>query len=182
MVHALAPSQSAEGQSVLLLFSLVGLGAVTSAAATMPVAVLLVCCAITISMVLAFPAGTALDHPLVLLGLASFVAIKLRSALVTTYHTMARLKSEADLSEQGEVVRLLLNEYESNGSDWLLELDGRGCLTHVTTRFADVARRRRAIRPAKWSRMPNPTRPTQTMAPGCRAPSTRTRTELGRHE
>ena len=40
MVHALAPSQSAEGQSVLLLFSLVGLGAVTSAAATMPVAVL----------------------------------------------------------------------------------------------------------------------------------------------
>lgn len=144
MVHALAPSQSAEGQSVLLLFSLVGLGAVTSAAATMPVAVLLVCCAITISMVLAFPAGTALDHPLVLLGLASFVAIKLRSALVTTYHTMARLKSEADLSEQGEVVRLLLNEYESNGSDWLLELDGRGCLTHVTTRFADVARRRRA--------------------------------------
>ena len=56
---------------------------------------------------------------------------------------MARLKSDADLTEQGEVVRLLLNEYESNGSDWLLELDDQGRLTHVTPRFADVARRPR---------------------------------------
>ncbi len=144
LLQALAPTLPADSQAVLMLFSLIFLGAVTNCAATMPVAVLLVCVAIAVGMVRALPDGAPLDHPLMLLGLASFVAIKLRSALVTTYHTMARLKSEADLSEQGEVVRLLLNEYESNGSDWLLELDGRGCLTHVTTRFADVARRRRA--------------------------------------
>ncbi|WP_313669786.1 PAS domain-containing protein, partial [Sandarakinorhabdus sp.] len=144
LLQALAPALPADSQAVLMLFSLIFLGAVTNCAATMPVAVLLVCVAIAVGMVRALPDGAPLDHPLMLLGLASFVAIKLRSALVTTYHTMARLKSEADLSEQGEVVRLLLNEYESNGSDWLLELDGRGCLTHVTTRFADVARRRRA--------------------------------------
>ncbi|OYZ15506.1 MAG: hypothetical protein B7Y35_05340 [Sphingomonadales bacterium 28-64-96] len=144
LLHALAPALPADSQAVMMLFSLIFLGAVTNCAATMPVAVLLVCVAIAVGMVRALPDGAPLDHPLVMFGLASFVAIKLRSALVTTYHTMARLKSEADLSEQGEVVRLLLNEYESNGSDWLLELDGRGCLTHVTTRFADVARRRRA--------------------------------------
>ncbi|OYX77469.1 MAG: hypothetical protein B7Y82_08520 [Sphingomonadales bacterium 32-65-25] len=144
LLQALAPALPADSQAVMMLFSLIFLGAVTNCAATMPVAVLLVCVAIAVGMVRALPDGAPLDHPLMLLGLASFVAIKLRSALVTTYHTMARLKSEADLSEQGEVVRLLLNEYESNGSDWLLELDGRGCLTHVTTRFADVARRRRA--------------------------------------
>ncbi len=144
LLQALAPALPADSQAVMMLFSLIFLGAVTNCAATMPVAVLLVCVAIAVGMVRALPDGAPLDHPLMLLGLASFVAIKLRSALVTTYHTMARLKSEAVLSEQGEVVRLLLNEYESNGSDWLLELDGRGCLTHVTTRFADVARRRRA--------------------------------------
>jgi len=144
LLQALAPALPADSQAVLMLFSLIFLGAVTNCAATMPVAVLLVCVSIAGGMARALPDGAPLDHPLMLLGLASFVAIKLRSALVTTYHTMARLKSEADLSEQGEVVRLLLNEYESNGSDWLLELDGRGCLTHVTTRFADVARRRRA--------------------------------------
>ena len=143
LVHALLPALPGDAQAMLLLFSLIFLGAVSNAAATMPVAVLLVCLAIGGGMVVGLPAGAPLDHPLVAFGLASFVVIKLRSALVTTYHTMARLKSEADLSEQGEVVRLLLNEYESNGSDWLLELDGRGCLTHVTTRFADVARRRR---------------------------------------
>lgn len=143
LVHALVPALSADGQAVILLFSIIFMGAVSNAAATMPVAVLLVCLAIGGGMVLALPAGAPLDHPLVLLGLASFVAIKLRASLVTTYHTMARLKSEADLQEQGEVVRLLLNEYESNGSDWLLELDAQGRLTHVTTRFADVARRRR---------------------------------------
>lgn len=144
LLQALAPALPADSQAVLMLFSLIFLGAVTNCAATMPMAVLLVCVAIAGGMAQALPDGAPLDHPLMLLGLASFVAIKLRAALVTTYHTMARLKSEADLSEQGEVVRLLLNEYESNGSDWLLELDGRGCLTHVTTRFADVARRRRA--------------------------------------
>ena len=144
LLQTLAPALSADSQAVLMLFSLIFLGAVTNCAATMPMAVLLVCVAIAGGMAQALPDGAPLDHPLMLLGLASFVAIKLRAALVTTYHTMARLKSEADLSEQGEVVRLLLNEYESNGSDWLLELDGRGCLTHVTTRFADVARRRRA--------------------------------------
>ena len=106
LLHALAPALPADSQAVMMLFSLIFLGAVTNCAATMPVAVLLVCVAIAVGMVRALPDGAPLDHPLMLLGLASFVAIKLRSALVTTYHTMARLKSEADLSEQGEVCLL----------------------------------------------------------------------------
>ncbi len=144
LMMALVPAQPADGQAMLMLVSMLFMGAVSNGAATMPAAVALVLLLIAGGMVAALPAGAPLHHPLVLMGLISFVMIKQRSALVTTYHTMARLKSEADLSEQGEVVRLLLNEYESNGSDWLLELDGRGCLTHVTPRFADVARRQRS--------------------------------------
>ncbi|MEI6485581.1 MAG: EAL domain-containing protein [Sphingomonadales bacterium] len=144
LMLALVPAQPAHGQAMLLLFSMLFMGAVSNAAATMPVATALVLVQIAGVMLAALPPGAPLEHPLVTMGMASFVLVKQRATLVTTYHTMARLKSEADLSEQGEVVRLLLNEYEANGSDWLLELDGRGCLTHVTPRFADVARRPRA--------------------------------------
>ncbi|OSZ71021.1 hypothetical protein CAP39_08895 [Sphingomonas sp. IBVSS1] len=143
LLFALLPVLPADRQAVLMIFSLIFMGAISNAAATMPVAVLAVVAAIASAMWAALPAGAPLEHPMVALGLASFALIKLRAALATTYQTMARLKSDADLKDQGEVVRLLLNEYESNGSDWLLELDAHGRLTHVTTRFADVARRPR---------------------------------------
>ncbi len=144
LLFVLLPALPADGQAVVMIFSLIFLGAISNAAATMPMAVLGVVGAIGSAMWLALPPGAPLDHPLVALGLLSFGLIKLRAALATTYQTMARLKSDAELGEQGEVVRLLLNEYESNGSDWLLELDAEGRLTHVTARFADVARRPRA--------------------------------------
>jgi diguanylate cyclase (GGDEF)-like protein len=144
MVMVLAPALPASGQAMLMIFSMLFLGAVTNCAATMPIAVLAVVVLIAGAMWGALPAGAPLRHPLFALGLASFTLIKLRAALVTTHTTMARLKSEAELHEQGEVVRLLLNEYEANGSDWLLELDALGRLGHVSPRFADVARRRPA--------------------------------------
>lgn len=143
LLFTLLPVLPANGQAMLLVFSLTFMGAICNAAATMPPAVLGVVGSIGGAMWLAMPAGAPLDHPLMALGLISFTMIKLRASLSTTYQAMARLKSDAELSEQGEVVRLLLNEYESNGSDWLLELDVEGRLTHVTPRFADVARRPR---------------------------------------
>lgn len=144
LMRVLLPAVDAAGQGVLLLYSLIFMGAVSNSAATMPAAVLAVCLLIGGGMVAALPPGAPIDHPLVLVALASFGLIKLRAALVNAWHTMARLKGEAELAEQGEVVRLLLNEYEANGSDWLLELDAQGRMTHVTARFADVARRRRS--------------------------------------
>ncbi len=143
LLFALLPALPADGQAVLVIFSLVFMGAISNGALSMPVAVLGVVAMIGGAMWLALPPGAPLDHPLVALGLISFAMIKLRASLANTYQTMARLKSDADLTEQGEVVRLLLNEYEANGSDWLLELDGDGRITHVTPRFADVARRKR---------------------------------------
>ena len=144
LVATLMPALPAAAQAVLMLVSLLFLGATCHCAATLAPAVLALCITIGSGMALALGAAPALDHPLVWLALASFVAVKLRAALLVTHGAMARLKSEADLGEQGEVVRLLLNEYEANGSDWLLELDALGRLTHVSPRFADVARRRSA--------------------------------------
>ncbi|WP_353216442.1 EAL domain-containing protein [Sandarakinorhabdus sp.] len=144
MVSAMLPMLPTDGQSMLIIFSFIFMGAVSNCAATIPAAVALVCAFIGAGIWASLPAAAALEQPLMALGLISFVGVKVRAALVTTYHAMARLQSEAELADQGEVVRLLLNEYESNGSDWLLELDVGGRLTHVTTRFADVARRRRS--------------------------------------
>jgi len=53
------------------------------------------------------------------------------------------MRTQADLNDRTEVVRLLLNEFEANGSDWLIEVDAEGRLTHVSPRLADVARRPR---------------------------------------
>jgi diguanylate cyclase (GGDEF)-like protein len=142
IVMVLMPALPSNDQAVLMLYSLLFLGAASGCAATMPAAVALLCLFIGIGMILAVPAGAPLNSAVVSIALVSFVVIKLRSALVTTWAMMSRLKTEADLMEQGEVVRLLLNEYEANGSDWLLELDALGRMSHVSPRFADVARRR----------------------------------------
>lgn len=144
LIATLLPGLPASDQSVLMLMALLFLGGAGHAAMVLPAGTIALCAITAGGLVYAIPAGAPLDRPLVFLGMASLALIIMRSALMTTYHTMARLRSEAELSDQGEVVRLLLNEYEANGSDWLLELDADGRLTHVTTRFADVARRRRS--------------------------------------
>ncbi len=140
----LLPALDAPAQSVMMLESLIFLVCTCNSALMMPVAVLLVSGLVVGGMALAVPAAAPLDHPLVWLGLVTFVVMKLRSAYVITHGAMARLKIEAELNDQGEVVRLLLNEYEANGSDWLIELDALGRMSHVSPRFADVARRRPA--------------------------------------
>ncbi|MFZ4381348.1 MAG: putative bifunctional diguanylate cyclase/phosphodiesterase [Sandarakinorhabdus sp.] len=140
LITTLLPALPATEQAILLMISLLFLGGAGHAVMVLPAGALLLCAIVAGAMVHAIPTGAPLDRPLVALGLFSFAMIIMRSALVTTFHTMARLRSEAE----GEMVRLLLNEYEANGSDWLLELDAAGQLTHVTSRFADVARRRRA--------------------------------------
>jgi diguanylate cyclase (GGDEF)-like protein len=144
LTATLMPALTASQQSVVMLESLIFLACACNSAMMMPVAVMLVAAIISAGMMLAVPAAAPLDHPLVWMGLASVAVMKLRSAYVITHGAMARLKTEAELNDQGEVVRLLLNEYEANGSDWLLELDALGRMTHVTPRFADVARRRAA--------------------------------------
>ncbi|QMW24040.1 EAL domain-containing protein [Sandaracinobacteroides saxicola] len=71
--------------------------------------------------------------------LASFAAVITRGVLLTSFAFIARLKTANDLAEREEVIRLLLNEYETNGSDWLFELDRNGALTFVSTRLAQAA-------------------------------------------
>ena len=52
---------------------------------------------------------------------------------------VTRILSDRELAASTRTVKLLLNEYEENGSDWLFELNRKGALVGVSKRFARAA-------------------------------------------
>jgi len=81
------------------------------------------------------------DLWMILIVVASYLVVTVRSNVLTTFAFLARMKTQDRLMEQEEVVRLLLNEFEANGSDWLFEFDSSGKLTFASNRFAEAVRR-----------------------------------------
>jgi len=80
-----------------------------------------------------------------LTALATIAVLMVASALLVrmayTAHDMfvTRILSDRDLHSAAKTVKLLLNEYEENGFDWLFELDRERRLTKVSERFAQAA-------------------------------------------
>lgn len=70
--------------------------------------------------------------------LAGFVLLLMRGNLLSALSFLIRLRKDRQLREQEEVVRLLLNEYDANGSEWLFEFDADGRVTFMSSRFSDV--------------------------------------------
>ncbi|MBK6658029.1 MAG: EAL domain-containing protein [Proteobacteria bacterium] len=58
--------------------------------------------------------------------------------LLTSRQFLQRLRAEHALTEQHQLVGLLLNDFEENASDWLWETDGDGRLTRVSARLAQT--------------------------------------------
>ena len=54
------------------------------------------------------------------------------------------LRDQFKLEAQGELITLLLNDFQENASDWLWEVDAGGVLKHVSDRFAEAAGRKPA--------------------------------------
>lgn len=75
---------------------------------------------------------------------AIVVLVTASALLIRMTHTardlfVTRILSDRNLVESNLVVKLLLNEYEESGSDWLFELDHTGALIQVSQRFAAAA-------------------------------------------
>jgi diguanylate cyclase (GGDEF)-like protein len=140
MLHLL-PQSGPEAQALLVLMSLTVMGACGFAAAMMPVCGIALVVIIGIGTVAGIPADSPLASPMVGLAFLSFGLLICRGVFVTSLAMMLRMRAQFELSDSSEVVRLLLNEFETNGSDWLIEVDGEGRLTHVSPRFAEAARR-----------------------------------------
>ena len=143
MVLHLLPTAPLPAQALLILLSLTAMGACGFAAAVMPACAITLVLTIGIATVVAMPAGSPMAGPMVQLAFLTFGLFIIRGVIVTSFAMMARMRTQSDLTERTEVVRLLLNEFEANGSDWLIEVDIDGRLTHVSPRLADVAKRPR---------------------------------------
>jgi diguanylate cyclase (GGDEF)-like protein/PAS domain S-box-containing protein len=144
MLLHLLPQAGPEEQALLLLLSVTAMGACGFAAAVMPVCALVLVGLIGGGALAGLPAASALAMPAVTIAVITFALLIVRGVIVTSFAMMARMRTEADLGDRNEIVRLLLNEFEANGSDWLIEVDDEGRLTHVSPRLADVARRPRS--------------------------------------
>jgi diguanylate cyclase (GGDEF)-like protein len=78
---------------------------------------------------------------MVTLVMLSFILFIARGNILTTFAFFSRMRLQETLREQEEVVRLMLNEFETNGSEWLFEFDETGKLSFASTRFAEALRR-----------------------------------------
>jgi diguanylate cyclase (GGDEF)-like protein/PAS domain S-box-containing protein len=134
MVVMMMPAASPFDFGLIVVMTFAAAGATGFASAIMPVAAISSSTVLIGSLLLA---SRAMPVPLIL-AMMTFLAIIARGSIITSFAMMARLRVQEDLAERNEVVRLLLNEFEANGSDWLIEVDHRGRLTHVTARLAAV--------------------------------------------
>jgi diguanylate cyclase (GGDEF)-like protein/PAS domain S-box-containing protein len=83
----------------------------------------------------------AWPHPQVLLVttvMAGFMLFIARGCMVNTRDMLGSMRLRERLSQQEEVLRLLLNEYEANGREWLFEFDAEGVCTFMSSRFGEV--------------------------------------------
>lgn len=71
--------------------------------------------------------------------LIAYAAIVIQSVANSSRMFNERFRAEASLKERGEIIELLLNEFEQHGSDWLFETDIRFAIVQHSVRFGEVA-------------------------------------------
>ena len=71
--------------------------------------------------------------------LVTFAAIVITASLATAKTFAGRIVAQAESDERGQVIGMLLKNFEENASDWLWATDAQGRLVHVTARFANAA-------------------------------------------
>ncbi len=130
-----------EDAMLIVAMAMAGMGCMSFSTAIWPLGSIAMWGAIAVGTV----AGLFVHHwerawpvTIVMLGFILFMA---RGTLVTTHSSMIRLRLKDRVRAQEEVVRLLLNEFEANGSEWLFEFDAAGRLTFASSRFAEALRR-----------------------------------------
>jgi diguanylate cyclase (GGDEF)-like protein len=76
---------------------------------------------------------------LILLG--CYTALLLRGGATRGKRFEAQIKAREDICDSSETVQLLLNDFESQSSDWLWNTDKNGVITGPSERFCDASSR-----------------------------------------
>ncbi len=139
------PRASVSQQVYLSLLSLAVMGMCGFATSVLPLCSALLVTMVAGAAIAGLPSNGAMAAWPVDLCVATFAVAIVRGVMVTSFSMMARMRTEAEHAEQAAVIGMLLSEFEANGSDWLFEVDVDWRLTHVSPRFALVAKR-----PREW--------------------------------
>ena len=62
------------------------------------------------------------------------------TVLLTSYKFIQSLIAETKIAQQGELISLLLHDFEQSVSDWLWEVDNQGLLQHVSVQLVDATK------------------------------------------
>ena len=81
---------------------------------------------------------------IIALLLAIYALFIVSSIAYLHYNFMQKLLQQFQLEEQGDIIRLLLGDFDQSASDWLWETDSDGCVRNASQRFAQVLNRRPA--------------------------------------
>lgn len=141
LVLRLLPLVGIEDQMLLVLLSAMTMGACGFAAAMLPACGATLVLAIAGATFAGLPYWSPLANPMIALAFATFALLILRGVAITSFTLVARMRSQADNADATATIGLLLNEFEANGSDWLIEVDRHGRLTHVSPRLCEAAGR-----------------------------------------
>ena len=82
--------------------------------------------------------------PISLIGaglLLSYAMVQMNYARILHRSFKDRLMSQREVASHAETIKLVLHQYEEDGSDWIWELDGNGAIVRPSIRFADAAGR-----------------------------------------
>lgn len=134
MLLLLMPQASQFQQLLLIVLSFAAMAAIGFAGSVMPTATTISATIISVVLLYALP-----QTPAVLVAAVITLWFHLvRGSIMSSHTFIARLKVQDDLRERSAVVRLLIKEFEANGTDWLLEVDEAGHITHASGRFAEA--------------------------------------------
>lgn len=128
----------------LVVLAIVGAGMMSGGASTfsiVPKAAVAFCGTIAIGSVVGISTVNHMAGMASMALLACYCIVLYNTVMAAFKSFIARTLNEQQLFEQGETVKLLLNDYEQQGADWLWEVDLSGRLNNVSQRFADAISR-----------------------------------------
>ena len=137
----LLPTLGVDDQIALVLLSAATMAVVGFAAATLPVAAVAIVLGIGTTTLACVPPWSPLATPVVMLAWPAFTVLVAGMTGGATKRLAVRLRRDAEAAESSALLGMRLSELETNGSDWLIELDAQGRFSRVSPRLCDAARR-----------------------------------------
>ena len=112
--------------------------------ATVPQAALRWVAILFLASLASFAIGRSAELWPLLFLLSSYTLVVVGSVASAGWLFASHFLAEAELEQRGELIALLLNEFEEKSSDWLWESDSQGTLHTVSERFLHASGRNRA--------------------------------------